>query len=102
MKSILRNEKSSIQLSIITYLPYKFGYSRPLYEVIKYIRNAAKQESYNISRFKLKVMNNKAVSSFAVYDAVYNYCPNQTLVVSSRHNVKFVGEFIQEVYGRLN
>lgn len=47
-------------------------------------------------------MNNKAVSSHAVYDAVYNYCPNQTLVVSSRHNVKFAADFIQEVYGRLN
>lgn len=68
----------------------------------KYIKTITKQDSFNISRFKLRVMNNKAVSSHAVYDAVYNYCPNQTLVVSSRHNVKFTADFIQEVYGRLN
>lgn len=86
----MANEKHNIQLSLIVYMPYQFGYSKKLYDVAKYIKNSTKEKIYNISRFRLRVQNVKAVSTYAVYDAVYSYCPNQSLVVSSRHNVKFV------------
>lgn len=40
-------------------------------------------------------MANKTVSSYAVYEAAYTYCPTKSIIISSRHNiVKFDRAFL--------
>lgn len=40
---------------------------------------------------------NKTVSSLSCYEAAYYYCPQDSIVVASRHNTIFDNEFADEI-----
>lgn len=69
-------------------MPYKLGFSQLILSIIQNTKMLMKDSKLNITRFRVRVID-KATSSYSVYDAVYSYCPNNTLVISSRHNILF-------------
>jgi hypothetical protein len=71
----------------VIYLPYNFGEAKEIFEVASYLTQLADQKIFR--RVRLRIVANKTAPSHVVYDAVYSYCPMKSLVVSSRHNVKF-------------
>lgn len=46
---------------------------------------------------RLRVRANKTVSSLSVYEAAYTYCPNSSMLVTSRHNIVFNSDFVNEL-----
>jgi hypothetical protein len=50
-------------------------------------------KDYNLVRFRLRIRANKTVSTLAAYESVYQYCPEKSMVVTSRHNVEFHPDF---------
>ena len=69
------------------YLPYNFGQTEEIFNVASYLAKLANQKIFR--RIRLRIVANKTAPSHVVYDAVYSYCPMKSLIVSSRHNVKF-------------
>jgi hypothetical protein len=84
-------------ISIIIYIPYKFNKNEKLFNIVNKTLTYILSNHFIINRIKFRIMDTKAVSSYAVYDSVYGYCPEDTMVVSSRHNVQFSRNFIAEI-----
>ena len=55
-----------------------------------------------IIRVRLRILGNKTVSSHAVYESAYLYCPSKSVIVSSRHNIVFDQLFANEVSKNIN
>lgn len=78
------------------YLPYSIDAS-PIWDTIeKLIMN-----SKSFLRVKIRIRGNKTVSSLSVYESAYTYCPNRSILISSRHNIEFVPLFSTYVKGAL-
>jgi hypothetical protein len=92
-----------ILISSVVYLPYKHGKSSEISTAIDHILGAVSSLNQpHIHQVRFRIMGNKTASSYAVYDAVYGYCPNSTMIVSSRHNTQFTPLFAQELLATAN
>lgn len=54
-------------------------------------------KGYNLVRLRIRIRANKTVSTLAAYESVYQYCPEKSIIVTSRHNVEFRPDFAVEV-----
>lgn len=46
---------------------------------------------------RLRIRANLTVSSLSVYEAAYTYCPNSSMLITSRHNIFFNFNFLDEL-----
>ena len=79
---------SDTKISIVVFLPYSVNASSIWDAVHKLIIN-----SQSFTRVRIRIRNNKTVSSLSVYEAAHTYCPTKSILISSRHNVEFMPTF---------
>lgn len=90
----------NISISVIVHLPYRYGKASELLAAARKIE--ALKETKKLARAKLRIREDKAVSTLAAYESVYQFCPNESLIVTSRHNVEFEKGFAKEVLAQVS
>ena len=59
-------------------------------------------ENEDFPRLRLRIRANQTVSSLAVYESAYTYCPAKALMISSRQNIRFSPDFVDVLSSKLN
>lgn len=80
-------KKQLSKISLIINLPYRFSHGFSYMTLAEKL--ATSSSKYNLTRVRLRLRSNKTVSSFSLHEAAYYYCPKNSFIVGSRHNVVF-------------
>ncbi len=74
-----------IKYTIVLYLPYQYNSGNSLAAVADMLQKY--KQAYPHVNIRFRIMDTKAVSTHAVYESAYLYCPHKSIMVASRHNV---------------
>ena len=85
-------------ISLVIQLPYNSQSSDSLWSSFQHILN----NNNPFNNIRVRIWHKKAVSSLAVYESAYTYCPNRSVIVSSRFNIRFDSQFSKQVANSIN
>ncbi len=100
LRSIQNMNSSMINISLVVHLPYHYKDGGLLLNSAKRVYKSL--EDNLVARAKVRIRANKSVSSLAVYESAYEFCPHKSLMISSRHNIQFNKTFAAQVHSSLN
>ena len=82
-------KKKQTASSVVVSAPYSFQSSFSIWDSFKHII----QLDNEFGAIRLRIWGQKSVSSLAVYEAAFTYCPTKAIIASSRFNIRYHPNF---------
>ena len=76
-----------VNARVIVYIPYSGERDSNIFDVARHLLEMTDMKQSIKGRVAL--VANKISPGYAAYQSAYSFCPNHTMMVASRHNVKF-------------
>lgn len=80
-------QRGPYPIKAILYLPYVWRDEEK--EFVSIIDTMISLSLSTRVEFKLRMMNGRATATHAAYESAYTFCPSESMIVTSRHNVVF-------------